>query len=132
MMKEEIKMTIKNNFCTEPRSINVYHHAAGSAHMISHNSSVTLPLRAFSQDDYLYIAVVNGPGPLCKQTVIDLPGWADFEFVPGGEINLIHSDGRILLNMPPGQPGWQLKIRQAALPGTEETDSVTIGDSAIS
>ncbi len=124
-------MTIQNNFSTEPRTLNVYHHAAGSAHMISHNSSVTLPLHSLSQGDYLYIAVVGGPGPLRNPSVIDIPAWADFELIPGGELTLVHHCRRILLNIPPGQPNWQLKLKQAADTDKRSTDSVTIGDPSL-
>jgi hypothetical protein len=81
--------------------------------MISHNSSVTLPLRPVIDADYLYISIVSGPGHMGSKSVVNLPSWVDFEFLSDGKLALIHSNDRILLKIPPGLPGWQLKLTRS-------------------
>ena len=63
-MAKEINITIENKLVMEKRDMNVYHHSTRSAHMISFDSSITLPLRSVMGDDYLHISIVTGPGNL--------------------------------------------------------------------
>ncbi|MCU0289222.1 MAG: hypothetical protein MUF15_22855 [Acidobacteria bacterium] len=51
----------KNSPCCE-----VYHHSNRSAYIISHNSSISIPLRTSGEGDYLHISIVSGPGNLEK------------------------------------------------------------------
>ena len=113
-MPKEINITIENRLITGKRDMNVYHHSSKSAHMIGHNSSVTLPLRPVLEDDYLYISIVSGPGSLEKRSVINLPAWVDFEFLSEGKLAVTHSDERMLLKIPAGLPGWQLKLTRSS------------------
>jgi hypothetical protein len=112
-MPKEIKITIENRLITGKRDMNVYHHSTGSAHMISHNSSVTLPLGPVIDADYLYISIVGGPGHLGSKSVVNLPKWVDFEFLSEGKLALTHSHDRIFLKIPPGLPVWQLKLTRS-------------------
>jgi hypothetical protein len=109
-MIKDVEITIKNKLVKEKRDINVYHHAGGSAHIISYNSSVTLPLRTVSQEDYLHISVISGPGNLKYDCVIDLPSWADFELTSEGKVTVTHSGDRTLAKIPPGPASWMLKM----------------------
>jgi len=111
-MKKEIEITIQNKLAVGERDINVFHYSSRSAHIISHNSSVTLPLRNSGENDYLFISVVGGPGYLWVDCVISLPAWADFDFSSEGKLAVTHSGNakRILLKIPPGPPTWELKI----------------------
>lgn len=109
-MPEPIDITIENKLNKEKRGINVYHHATRSAHIISYDSSITLPFETDGEDDYLHISVVSGPGNLWKECFADLPVWADFELSTEGKVTLTHSENRTVLKIPPGPPTWQLKI----------------------
>ena len=121
------KITIENHLVIEKRSMNVYHHASRSAHMISYNSSVTLPLESVHKNDYLYISIVSGPGFMEKQSIVKLPSWLDFEFLSEGKLVVQHSEDRTVLKIPPGLPGWQLKLsRSSANNCRKSTETVTI------
>ena len=127
---EKFEITVQNKLVAEKRDLNVYHHSARSANMISHSSSITLALRTVEGDDYLHLSVVSGPGRLRKDCVIDLPSWVDFEFSSVENGAIIHSGNRTLLKIPPGPPAWQLKITRA--PGSANLpaeDYLIIGDS---
>lgn len=124
-----IKITVKNKFSLEKRDLNVYHHSSRSAHMISHDSSVTLPLKPFMENDYLHISVVSGPGSLKYMSVVDLPSWADFECYSERAIIVTHSGDRTLVRIPGGAPPWQLRMTRpstAAVKG--QANRVTVGD----
>ncbi|MGD2092011.1 MAG: hypothetical protein PVH61_37925 [Candidatus Aminicenantes bacterium] len=141
-MPEEIEITVENKLLAEKRDLNVYHHSTQSAHIISHNSSITLPLvtNGEGEKDYLDISVVKGPGYLERYCLIDIPAWADFDFTSKESvtgISLTHShdlDGaRTLLKIPPGPPAWELKITRPTRPATKgqftkKGDYVVIGD----
>lgn len=100
--------------------------------MISHNSSITLPLKAVIEDDYLDISVVSGAGHLENKSVVNLPAWADFEFSSKGNATLIHSGDRTLLKIPPGPPVWQLKLTRSLSSIIDQpSDRVTIGDDQL-
>lgn len=108
--------------------MNVYHHAAGSAHLISCGSSIPLPLGSDAEDDYLHISMVSGPGNLKRKCVIWLPVWADFQFSADEKITLSHGRERIKLEVSPGLPTWQLKItRPASCRAAVTGDNVIVG-----
>jgi hypothetical protein len=111
-MPQVFDITVKNKLVKDKRGINVYHNSSRSAHLISHNSSITLPLAGSGENDYLHISLVSGPGNLWKDCMISVPSWADFEFSSEGKITLTHNGGRTILKIPPGPPNWQLKITQ--------------------
>ncbi len=126
---EAIEITVINKLTTEKRDLNVYHHSNRSAYMISHNSSITLPLKTSAEGDYLHISIVSGPGNLEKDCLIDMPSWADFKFFSQGNLTVTHAGDRTLIEIPPGPPVWQLKItRPSGLLATLPSDQVTIGD----
>ncbi len=130
-MKKKINITIENKLLTDKRAMNVYHHSTRSAHMISHNSAITIPLKSVVDDDYLHISIVSGPGKLKNNSVVNLPAWSDFEFSSVGDVKLIHSGERTLLKIPPGLSGWQLKMTRAAYRPDIVTDNITISDEQI-
>jgi hypothetical protein len=128
-MKEGIDVTVRNRFILEKRDLNVYHHFTRSAYMISYNSSITLPLHRCTEGDYLHITIVYGPGNLTKESVIDLPAWTDSQFFSQGNLILSHTRERVLLEIPPGPPVWQLKItRPPNTSSAPPSEQVTIGD----
>jgi hypothetical protein len=139
-MPEEIEITVENKLVTEKRDLNVYHYSTQSAHIISCNSSITLPLGSNGDKDYLHISVVKGPGYLEKNCLINLPSWVDFDFTSRENvtgISIVHSheqsSDRTILKIPPGPPAWELKItRSTSLDSngqfTQKGDYVIIGD----
>jgi hypothetical protein len=129
-MSEDINITItvENKLKKEKRDLNVYHQSTRSAHIISHNSSITLPLRTVEEDDFLHISLIRGPGNLWKSCLIDLPSWSDFEFSLEGKVTLTHSGDRTLLKIPPGPPKWELKMTRPAEAPRIQEDKVTIGN----
>jgi hypothetical protein len=130
-MAKEINITVENKLVMEKRDMNVYHHSTRSAHMISHNSIITLPLRPVIEDDYLHVSIVSGPGHLENNSVVSLPSWMDFEFSPGGNVTVIHSGDRTILKIPPGPPVWQLKMTRSSSISDQPPDRVTIGDDRL-
>ena len=132
MMKKEIDITVENKLTTEKRDLNIYHHSGKSSHIIGHNSSITLPLKTVSEDDYMHISVACGPGRLTRKSVISLPSWVDFECSSEGHLAVTHSGERMLLKIPPGPPTWQLKmIRPVTIPTNRHTDLVTVSEDRI-
>ncbi len=131
-MTEEFDITVENQLIEEKRYINVYHRSTRSAHIISYNSSITLPMGTLEENDYLYISATRSNGNLWKACLIDVPSWADFEFTSEGKVTITHSHDvdRIIFKVPPGPPTWQLKMTQstAAFMG-KPSDNVIIGDS---
>ncbi len=130
-MAEEVPITLKNKLITDKRDINVYHHSTRSAHIISHHSSITLPLRSIGEDDYLHVSVGRSPGNLWKNCLIDLPLWVDFEFSSDGNVTVTHSGDtkRTLIKIPPGPPIWEIKITRSnglAVGHSLTEDDVTI------
>lgn len=139
-MPEKIEITVENKLKTEKRDLNVYHHSTHSAHIISHNSGIILPLRTNEENDYLNISIVKGPGYLEMDCFINLPSWADFDFTCQEcvtAISITHAQGqnnaRTIIKIPPGPPAWLLKITR---PGrlasnyrfTKKGEYVIIGD----
>ncbi len=128
-MAKRIKITIENKLVIEKRDMSVYHHSTRSAHIISHDSSITLPLRSVMEDDYLHVSIVSGPGPLEGECMVNLPSWLDFEFSPGADVTVAHSGNRTLLKIPPGPPIWQLKLtRSPSSLFKQSSDHIIIGD----
>lgn len=109
-MLVKFDMTIENKLMKEKRDINVYHNSTRSAHIISYNNSVTLPLRTIKEGDYLLISVVSAPGNLMHNCWINMPSWLDFKLDSDGMFTLNHSSHKLLLTFPPGPPVWQLKV----------------------
>ena len=139
-MLEEIEIKVENKLLAEKRDINVYHHWTQSAHIISHNSAIKLPLGTNGEKDYLQISVVKGPGYLEKNCLINVPSWVDFDFTSKESVTGIsithsheHNGTRTRIKIPPGPPAWELKItRLTRLPTngqfTKKRDYITIGD----
>lgn len=128
-MTKSIDVIIENKLIAEKRDMNVYHHASRSAHMISHNSSITLPLRSVVEDDYLHISIVSGPGKLEKNCVVSLPSWLDFQLSSAGDATISRADGRTYLKIPPGPPVWQLKMTRAlSYDAQHHHPRITVGD----
>ena len=128
-MTKAISVTIENKLVMEKRDMNVYHHSTRSAHLISHNNAVTLPLRVSLDDDFLHISVVSGPGHLTNKSILNLPAWADFEFSTQGNIVVSHTGERTLLKIPPGPSTWQLRMTRAIDSlSNQGVDRVTVGD----
>jgi hypothetical protein len=127
-MAKEIEITIENKLLMEKRDMNVYHHSTRSAHMISHNSCITLPFRSVLEGDYLHISIVSGPGNLENNSVVNLPSWADFEFLSEGNVTIVHSSDRTLVKIPPGPPIWQLKMTGSHFAGPRPLARIIIGD----
>ncbi|MCP5047364.1 MAG: hypothetical protein GY940_09355 [bacterium] len=127
-MKKQINITIENSLIKEKRDMNVYHHSTRSAHMICHNSSVTLPLRPLMEEDYLFITIVSGPGQLKNKSVVNLPSCIDFEFLTECKLAVIHSEDRTLLKIPPGLPEWKLKLTRSSIQVKQAFNRVVIGD----
>ncbi len=134
-MAKEIEVAVENRLVTVKRDINVFHHSTRSAHIISHNSSITLSLETVGSSDYLQVSAASGPGRLWKHCLIRLPSWADFEFTGDGNVTFIHShdSSSTLLKIPPGPPTWELKITgsPALLPAGKPPltgDYITISD----
>ena len=111
-MPKEFNITVENKLIEERRYINVFHQSTRSAHLISYNSSITLPLGTVEENDYLYISAVRSNSNLWKTCLIKIPSWADFEFSSEGKVALAHShhDDRTILKISPGPPTWQLKM----------------------
>ncbi|MFC2141150.1 hypothetical protein ACFLQP_02515 [Acidobacteriota bacterium] len=114
-MAEGFNITVKNKLLEEKRYINVYHQSTKSAHIISYDNSITLPLGTVEESDFLYISAVKSQGNLWKACLINVPSWADFEFSLDGKVAIVHSNDkdRTILKIPPGPPTWQLKMTQS-------------------
>lgn len=127
-MTKAIKITIDNKMVTEKRDMNVYHHDSQRAHMISHNSSVTIPLKTTAEGDYMYISIVSGPGNLECNSIIDLPAWVNFRLRSGGNLDVIHQDDRTVLKIPAGLPEWKLKLSRPTTVEPLSKDRVLISE----
>ena len=128
-MSMTVDIIVENKLIKEKRDIHVYHQSTRSAHILSRSSSITLPLETTDEEDYLYISVVRGPGNLWKESVINLPSWADFEFSLEGKAVIAHSGNRTLLKVPPGPPTWQLKMmRPNESSIIQKSDHIIIGE----
>ena len=126
-MEKTINITIENELAIGQRDMNIYHHSTRSAHMISYNSSVTLPLKSVVEDDYLHISIVSGPGRLKNRSVVNLPSWIDFDISSADDVSVTHSGDRTILKIPPGLPRWQLKMTRSS-DTAQQSGCVTISD----
>lgn len=115
-MSRQVEITVENKLAAGERDINVFHHASRSGHIISHNSSIAIPLGNAGGGDYLHISVARGPGYLWTDCVVSLPFWLGFDFSSEGKFEVSRSadDSRVLLIIPPGPPTWELKINRIA------------------
>jgi len=128
-MPEECDIKVENKLKKEKRGVNVYHHSTRSAHIISCDSSIKIPLKAVKKGDYLHISVIRGPGSLRKECYIHLPSWADFEFNSEGKVTVAHSGDRTTLKVPAGPPNWQLKMTcSEAVTNNRSGDYVEVAD----
>lgn len=128
-MSRKFNITVRNRLITEKRDINIYHHSTRSAHIISRASSLTIPLKGSSENDYLHISLVSGPGNLWRDCLLSVPSWADLEFSCDGRVTMTHCKNRTIIKIPPGPPTWQLRIsRPAGACPVPKPDQVTIGD----
>ncbi len=131
-MVKEINITMHNKLLLEKRDMTVYHHATRSAHMISCNSSITLPLLTVMEDDYLHISIVRGPGRLEGVCIVSLPSWVDFEISSADDVAVAHSGDRTWLKIPPGEPVWQLKLTRSFSSITDQPSGfITVGDNNL-
>ncbi len=100
--------------------------------MISHDSSITLPLKSVIEDDYLHITIVSGPGRLEGNCVVNIPSWVDFELSSAGDATVAHLGERTLLRIPSGPPTWQLRMTRAVSSLIDQPlDHITIGDDQL-
>jgi hypothetical protein len=129
-MPKEYEIKVENKLKKEKRGINVYHKATKSAHIISYDSSIKIPLQTAAEGDFLHLSVLSGPGHLWNECFITLPSWADFEFLSEGMVAVSHSGERIVVKVRPGPPTWQLKMTlpPTATALTRSADIVIITD----
>lgn len=126
-MLKEIKLIIENKLVLEKRDLNVYCHAARSSHIISFNSSITLPLKSYEENDYLYLSPISGPGDTKNGCTVSLPFWIDFEFYNlSTNITLSRLQNILLLHLPPGFSGWELKLTHMNFPFYKLPNRITI------
>ncbi len=128
-MVKEIQITVENRFMLEKRDLNVYRHAARSAHMISYGNSIPLGLKPVSEGDYLHISIVSGPGDMKSESIVKIPSWLDFEFLKGQDTAITHSSNNVLVRIPPGPAAWELRVTLVEVFFyNHEASRVTIGD----
>lgn len=128
-MVKHIDIIIENKMIVEKRDMNIYHNSTKSAHIISPESSVSIPLKSLSDGDYLHISLLSGPGKLRNDCVIDMPSWIDFDLSYAGDAKITHASGRTLLKIPPGPPIWQIKMTQSFTPKfSKPADRITISE----
>jgi hypothetical protein len=126
----EIDILLENKLKREKRSINVYHYASKSAHIISDNSSLNIPLKGFKQEDYLHISLARGPGPMCHPYRLDIPSSLDFDISSDEGIRLTHKGQRSILTISPGLSNWQIKITSPLeFFDNKQKNTITLSDS---
>jgi hypothetical protein len=131
-MSSDINIKIKNKLESERRDMNVYHCSTRSAHMISYNSSITIPLRPILENDYLNISLVIEAGPLENKSFVNLPSWLNFEYFSKNHFKIIHSGGRTILKIPPGHPTWKLKmVRSNEELSNKLSDHIIVGEDRL-
>jgi hypothetical protein len=131
-MSKKIKVTVENKLVKEKRDIHLYHHSTRSAHIISYNSSIDLPLQTVQKHDYLHIALVKGPGNVWEDCVVHLPILMDFEFKSRGDLTFTYQhcgDAQpIVLKIPPGPPLWELKLMRTTDEESRDKIKVTVAE----
>lgn len=129
-MFKKVEITVHNNLVEEKRDLSVYHHAARSANLIGSNSKITLAFKTTEKNDYVHLSLVQGPGKLNQECVVDLPFWLDFDFSSIAEGIVRHTGKRTQLTIPPSPPVWQVKVtRSAEVTDPPAVDYIIIGDS---
>jgi len=146
-----LTVTVKNQLITEERDLHVYHNSSRTAHIISHGSDVSMPLRKAVQGDFLHISMVRGAGNYWENCHIILPQGLDFEFFSRGDLTLSTTmtrstagpgklsaagvrmmpdeTNRLCLRIPPGPPTWELKLKWSSeTEGNREVVQVVITD----
>ena len=110
--EQDMNVIVENKLVRDKRDISVYHHSNRSVHMISYNSSITLPLETTEANDYLHIVIVRGPGNLQPDCWLKIPLWMDLEIVFGfeGKAVITHSPGNVWINLPARPPDWEVKV----------------------
>jgi hypothetical protein len=111
-MADMINIIIINRLVKEKRYLTIYHHSTGSSHLVSDKKEVAVPLNLKTKKDYLTISVTGEPGHMWNGCRVDLPAWLDFDFLTTDAVTLGHrgSGERVVIDVPPGLPNWQLKI----------------------
>ena len=131
-MSKQQYITVENKLVKGRRDLHLYHHATRSAHIISYNSSIDLPLETAAKQDYLNIAMVKGPGLVWTDCLVHLPLWVDFEFSSRGNLTFKYQHcGKtqpLVLKIPPGLPLWELKLMITTDEETRDKIKVTIGE----
>ena len=131
-MARDVSLVVENRLVAEKRDINVYHSKSATAHMISFDSSVKVSLGLGVEGDYLHVSVVSGPGRLQLETWVQLPGWLDFEYSGEGNIAVARSGGRIHIKIPPGLPGWSVKMTRPTDEGfVQRLPVIVVGDDRL-
>ncbi len=128
-MKKEMIINVKNNLLMEMRYLNVYR-STRSAHILSYDSSQALPLGTDGSGDYINISSHSGPGYcVWSDCLVNIPAWANFEFLSEGKVTLIHEGERTMIKIPAGPPTWQLRlIRPTGIELTNTQDYVVVTD----
>ncbi|UCH97527.1 MAG: hypothetical protein JSV88_11930 [Candidatus Aminicenantes bacterium] len=132
-MTNVIIIEVKNRLEITRKCLEVYRHYSGITDTVYYNHSITLPLQTSArnrQEDYLEISTVEKSPGLTADCVIDLPAWANFDFLSGESVKiaLTHLKERILLKITPGTFPWELKISMPTGAIVPKHDDVTIGD----
>ena len=127
-MAEKTDIIFENNLLIEKRDLNVYHRKSKGVHFISRGSSVSVPLHAASENDFINLSVAVGPGYMERQNIVDLPSWLNYEFQSEGKFAAIRTGDRTLLKIPAGLPEWKLKLTLSASNLRQDRDRVIISD----
>ncbi len=109
-MERKIELKFENKLLTGKRDLNIYHRDHRGTHLISCGSTVSIPLKTISEEDYINLSVAVGPGYMEHQSVVDLPSWLDYEVLSEGRFGASRCGDRTRLKFPAGLPEWTLKI----------------------
>ncbi len=129
-MVENVSITVKNLLNMDMKYLNVVHCSTVSAHLLSSNRAIELPLGNTDIHDHIHISACSeGGNDMWKDCLIDMPFWVDFELAFDGKATLLHSGNRLHLKLPSAPPTWQLKIRRPVGNGIAcSNDYVVIAD----
>ncbi len=136
-MTKPANITIENKLKSGKSDLHIYHHGSRSAHLLSFNSLIQLPLETDRETDYLDITPVRGSGPQWTECRLHLPPWANIHITAEGKISLEHTGREILVTVPPGVPAWKLKITRPShqqnnnnqtQPANQNKQTITISD----
>jgi len=126
-MTKEREIIIQNKLIAENCDINIYHCQSGSAHLISCSSTVKFMLSCL-EDDFLHISLVRGQGNLEHTFHFYLPQWIDFDFYHIQGLSLKNYGTMYILKVPPGIPGWELRVKAANLGMNSQIRDIIIAD----